>query len=252
MSELSLITIMRDDPEFGKRITKKVQEIKQDKEHLTAIANDYSKKYEQEIKEGTELRNRLLTEGSQKGLTEEQIMGSLGRFVPTVRTPILNLLHFMLRESEDDRHYGKRHYERRDQMNEALIKNGHAAITETYNNPNLNELSEAEAERILDEFVDDTFAPRTNPARKMVNNAFNDPSQRNDERAELKEPEKMEEFLYGNLTLEQFDVLKKLKALAQSENISEATLAFKKCRELCAKYDLDFDKIPCTYKKSGQ
>ncbi len=242
---MSLISIMRDDPEFGKRITRKVQEIKHDKEHLTAIAKDYSKKYEQEVKEGTELRNRLLTEGSQKGLTEEQIMGSLGRFVPCVRTPILNLLYFMIRESEGDAHYGKRHYERRDQMNEALVRNGHAAITETYNNPNLTELSEAEAERILDEFVDDTFAPRTSQARRMVNNAFNDPSQRNDESAELKEPEDMETLLYGDLTLSQFDVLKKLKNLTMSDNVSEATLAFRKGKELCDKYGLKWDKIPC-------
>lgn len=241
---------MRDDPDFGRRIAKKTQEIKEDKQHLVAIAGDYSKKYEKEILEGTELRKKLLTEGSRKGLTEEEVMASYGRFVPSVRTPILNLLHFMLRESDDDAHFGRGHYARRDQMNEALVKNGHAAITETYNNPNLTELTEAEAERILDEFIDDQFAPATSPARKMINAAFNDVSQKNDESAELKEPEKMEEFLYGNLTLEQFDVLKKLKALAQSDNISEATLAFKKCRELCAKYDLDFDKIPCNYKKS--
>lgn len=241
---------MRDDPDFGKRIAKKTQEIKEDKQHLVAIAGDYSKKYEKEIQEGTELRRKLLSEGSSKGLTEDEIMASFGRFVPTVQTPILNLLHFMLRESDDDAHYGRRHYQRRDQMNEALVKNGHAAITETYNNPNLNELTESEAERILDEFIDDQFAPASSPARKMINAAFNDVSQKNDESAKLQEPEKMEEFLYGELTLSQFDVLKKLKNLTMSDNVAEATLAFKKGKELCDKYGLKWEKIPCYVDKN--
>lgn len=244
---------MRADPEFGKRITRKVQEIKQDKEYLTSIAQQYSARYEQEIKEGTELRNRLLTEGTQKGLTEEQIMGSYGKFVPQIRTPILNFLYFMLRESEDDNHFGKRHYERRDQLNEALVKNGHANIAETYNNSNLNELTEDEAERILNEFVDDQFAPQSNPARKSVNAIF-DAEKNNrveDELSKLKEPDSMVEYIYGSLTLEQFSTLKKLKALATNNNNShESFLAWKKGQELCQRFNLEWDKIPCAIQKN--
>ena len=66
-----------------------------------------------------------------------------------------------------------------------------------------------------------------------------------EEEVTLKEPENMVEYLYADLTLEQFDVLKKLKALTQSPNVPEATLAFRKGKELCAKYGLEWDKIPC-------
>ena len=62
LMSLSLISIMRDDPEFGKRITKKVQEIKKDKENLLNIADQYGERYQQEIVEGTLHRANLLTE----------------------------------------------------------------------------------------------------------------------------------------------------------------------------------------------
>jgi hypothetical protein len=154
----------------------------------------------------------------------------------------------MLRESENDHYFGKSHYERRDKINESVIKDGHSDITETY--ADMNDLSEAEAERILNEFVDDTFAPRSNPSRQQVNAAFVTESNANEDRAELKEPEMMEEFLYGSLTLSQFDVLKKLKSLAiNNDNVAESTLAFKKLRELCAKFELDWQKIPCHAEK---
>ncbi len=248
---LSLVSLMRDDPGFGRRISKKVEEIKADKKNLSDIARTYESKYKQEILEGTELRNRLLTEGTKQGLSEEQILGSLGRFVPCVRTPILNLLYFMLRESEGDSYYGRSHYERRDQMNESLVKSGKASIEETYHNTNFSDMSEAEAERILDEFLDDSFASPASPHRKALNAAFDAEkwSRPKEEDVRLKDPENMVEYLYADLTLEQFDVLKKLKSLTQSPNVNEATLAFRKGKELCAKYGLEWDKIPCYYKK---
>jgi hypothetical protein len=179
-------------------------------------------------------------------------MGNFGRFVPARQTPILNLLYFMLRESEDDDRYGKRHYERRDQMNETIIKTGKASIMETYDNPNFSEMSESEAEQILDEFLDRSFASPSSPERKAVNSQFNDEKQYRpkEDVVTLKEPENMVEYLYSDLTLEQFDVLKKLKALTQSPNLHEATLAFKKGKELCQKYELNWEKIPCYYKKN--
>jgi soluble cytochrome b562 len=251
MSNLSLVSIMQSDPEFGRRISRKVEEIKQDKKNLLDIANTYENKYKQEVLEGTELRNRLLTEGTSQGLSEDQIMASYGRFVPCLRTPILNLLYFMLRESDGDNHYGKHHYERRDQMNESLIKNGKASVEETYNSSNFSRMSESEAERILDEFIDDRFAAPSSPERKSANAAFDAEKQTRpkEEEVALKEPENMVEYLYADLTLEQFDVLKKLKALTQSPNVPEATLAFRKGKELCEKYGLEWEKIPCYYKK---
>ena len=244
---LSLISIMRNDPDFSLRIAKKTQEIKEDKQHLVSLAEDYSKRYAQEIKEGTEFRNRLLTEGTQKGLSEDEIMASYGKFVPAKQTPILNLLYFMLRESDNDAHYGRRHYERRNQLNESVIKNGHSVITETYNRSNLNELSEDEAEQILNNFIDEQFAPASSPARKQLNSIMGDEERVS---SEMKEPDDMETLLYGELTLSQFDILKKLKALAICNNNShESFLAWKKGQELCKKYSLEWDKIPCSILK---
>jgi hypothetical protein len=242
---------MNSDPEFGRRISKKVDEIKQDKKNLSEIAQTYESKYKQEVLEGEQLRQKLLTEGTQRGLSEEQIMGSYGRFVPCLRTPILNLLYFMLRESDDDSHYGRQHYERRDQLNESLIKNGKASIDETYSNSNFSEMSESDAERILDEFLDHSFASPSSPQRKAFNASFDSEKQYRpkEEEVTLKEPENMVEYLYGDLTLSQFDILKKLKSLALSNvNPHESFLAWKKGQELCEKFGLQWDKIPSSIK----
>lgn len=193
MSELSLMAIMRDDPEFGRRITKKVAEIKQDKQNLVNAADNYSTKYRQEILEGTQLRGRLLAEGKSKGLSEEEVMSRFGRFVPTVYTPILNLLYFLLRESEEEDR-GK--YGQRDKLNEQF---GHLR--------------------------EDDFKSEV-----------------------LKEPPEMVEYLYGHVTLDMFDKIKKLKALSRSANKHEAFLAYTKGLELCKEHGLDFDKIPCPIK----
>lgn len=187
---MSLMSIMRDDPDFGLRLKKKVEEIKNDKANLLTAADDYGKRYQDEIMEGTEKRARLLTEGQARGLSEEQIMEGYGRFIPTVYTPILNLLYFLLRESgETDAEL----YRQRDRLNEQV---GHLQDN--------SELSE-----------------------------------------NIKDPPKMEEYLYGNITLETFETIKKLKALSRSNNTNEAFAAYRKGLELCKKYNLEFDKIPC-------
>lgn len=41
-----------------------------------------------------------------------------------------------------------------------------------------------------------------------------------------------------------FETAKKLKTMAMSDNEKEAFVAFRKCKALCEKYNLDFDKIP--------
>lgn len=61
----------------------------------------------------------------------------------------------------------------------------------------------------------------------------------------IKETPSIDELIYGNLTIEQFSTVKKLKKLAiHNSNSAEAASAFIKCRELCEKYSLDFDKVP--------
>jgi len=51
-------------------------------------------------------------------------------------------------------------------------------------------------------------------------------------------------FIYGKIGDDTMATLKKLKTLAMSENEAEAFVAFRKCKILCDKYSLDFDKIP--------
>ena len=52
-------------------------------------------------------------------------------------------------------------------------------------------------------------------------------------------------FVYDNVTLDIFNTIKKLKALSNSPVESEAFRAYTKCKELCKRYNLDFDRIPC-------
>ena len=52
------------------------------------------------------------------------------------------------------------------------------------------------------------------------------------------------EFLYGNVGMEEFATLKKLKRLSKSDNENEAFLAYSKAMKLCKELGLDFDKIP--------
>ena len=143
--------------------------------------------------EGTEKRNRMLTEGAQRGLSEEEVISQYGRFVPTVYTPILNLLYFLLRESADE---DEDKYRQRDKLNEQF---GH----------------------LREEDIENTV---------------------------LKNTPDLEEFLYGNVTFDMFDKIKKLKALAQSSNKNEAFMAYSKAIELCKEYGLNYDKIPCYVK----
>ena len=252
MNSLSLISIMQSDSEFGRRISRKVEEIKCDKQHLAAIASEYSSKYEKEIAAGEKLKQNLLTEGEHRGITREEALCGHG-FIPQLCTPILNMLYFLLRESENDQYYGSQHYERRDRMNESVVKSGRAKIEETYDSINFSELSESEATRILNEFIDDQFAPESSPGRKAANARFDNEKRTRpkEENVTLKEPENMVEYLYGSLTLDQFDILKKLKALAMDNvNPHESFLAWKKGHELCKKFGLEFEKIPCYNKKN--
>ena len=57
---LSLVTLMRDDPDFGRRFTKKVEEVKQDKKGLLSAAEEYLERYKDEVIEGTKKRQLLI------------------------------------------------------------------------------------------------------------------------------------------------------------------------------------------------
>jgi soluble cytochrome b562 len=243
MSNLSLIQLMRDDPNFGRRFDKKVTEIKEEKKQLLNTAARYEDKYNKEVLAGTQLRAKLLTEGAAQGKTEQEIMSEFGRFVPTVYTPILNMLYFILRENEDENpKYYKNLYAQRDRINEELKKQG---MLDHKDDDNL--LKDENISELLDELTRKAYEETsTNQERKEVNNLMKDEDNYwpKDEDVNLKETPEMVEYLYGNISLDMFNKIKKLKHLAQSPNIQEATLAFKKCRELCAEYNLEYDKIP--------
>lgn len=239
MSNLSLMAIMRDDPDWGRRLEKKTQAVKEDKQNLLNAADDYGSKYQEEILKGTELRAKLLTEGASRGLTEEEIMARHGRFVPTIYTPIMNMLYFMLRESEPQ---DSLKYRRRDAINEVLIKT--RQLNHDANEP---DISKEELLAMLDDKLKELHGETlADVERQRVNEQF---ASEEREKAQLKTPEDMETYLFGHLTLDQFNTLKKLKSLTQSSNVDEATLAFKKGKELAAKYKVDWDKIPCYYTK---
>jgi hypothetical protein len=190
MSEYSLVSILKNDPDFAGALAKRKEIAKKDKQTLVKAAESYSSLYEEEIIEGTKQAQKLISEGSSHGLTEEEAMKQLGRFLPTVRTPILNMLYFLLRESEE---VDREMYVLREQYNKQY---GHL------------EDNTPLSENVID-------------------------------------PPAMEEYLYGNMTHETFKKIKKLKSLSHSPNEEEAFLAYRKCHELCKKYQLDFDRIPC-------
>ena len=234
---------MRDDPDFGKRISKKVQEIKHDKESLLHVADEYGQKYQQEIIDGTKKRQRLLENGAARGLTEAEVMGEYGRFVPTVYTPILNFLYFMMRETED---VDRDKYRQRDAINEALVKAGQLSHDDRENDLSSEELSaliddklkELKEEQLVDE------------RRQQINDQF---LAEEKEDTKLKDTPDMVGFLYGNITLDMFNKIKKLKALSKSPHEGEAFAAYRKALELCKEYQLDFDRIPCYVKgKDGK
>lgn len=98
MSNLSLLAIMRNDPDYAERLRKRIVEVRKDKEGLLSAADIVAQQHAKEIEEGTRKKQLLLTEGEKRGLGEEDVMRAYGRFLPTKHTPILNLLYFILRE----------------------------------------------------------------------------------------------------------------------------------------------------------
>ena len=224
---------MRQDQDFGKRFAKKIEDVKQDKQNLLDIADEYGSRYKEEILEGTQKRAKLLSEGKARGLTEDQVI--YNGFLPTVYTPLLNLLYFMLRETEDQ---DSRKYRQRDKINEALIKAGQLSHEDGERDLSSSELSALIDEK-LNELREEGLADKR---REEVNKQFLEEER---EKASLKDTPDMVNFLYGSITLEMFNKIKKLKALSKSPNEKEAFLAYRKANELCRLHGLEFDRIPC-------
>ena len=87
--------------DFIKRMEHKKVAVRKDKTNLINAAKEYEGKYEKVINEGTEKRKLLIEDGKRRGLTEEQVVGTLQKFIPSRSTPILNMLYFLMYEYKD-------------------------------------------------------------------------------------------------------------------------------------------------------
>lgn len=212
----SLMAILRQDPDFAGALTKKTENVKKDKQSLLKAAEIYTSKYEKEINEGTKKRQKLITDGRDRGLNEDEVLSQYGQFLPSVYTPILNWLFFTFREEAEAPQTAKMQLEE---------------LTQYY----------------IDKFGYDGFIKRLEAGseytKEIYSNELEDLLSDNTE-----QPVEMDSFIYGEMTNGTFQKIKKLKALAQSSNEREAFLAYRKCLELCKKHKIEFDKVPCNLK----
>lgn len=209
--KLMLARVMAVDPDFAERIIKKTAEVKKDKQNLLERAQTYSEKYAEEVAEGTRRKQLLLSHGSAAGLTEEEVMKNYGKFLPTVRTPILNLLYFMMKEIPEP--------DWDDIRREFFIKFGHE-----FDGLNRDELNKKYGNDEWGEEEKETKEPK-----EMLDYVFEESS----------------------ITLDIFNKIKKLKALSRSSNENEAFIAYRSFLSLCKKYNLNPDKVPCNIEKES-
>jgi hypothetical protein len=98
-NDMSLVSLIRDNPDYIDRIQAIAEEVRKDKGKITAIAQKYNKRYGNEIAEGTKRKQVLLTEGMKYGKSKAEVEQSMG-FIPSIYTPILNWLYFFMREED--------------------------------------------------------------------------------------------------------------------------------------------------------
>ena len=207
MQNYSLMAILRDDPDFAGGLAAKTEAVKKDKASLKQAAETYTQKYEKEILEGTKKKQLLIEEGKAKGLSETEIFNGNSRFIPTIHSPILNFLYFLFRDEANNER-------------EKIQK-----LTENY-------IKEFGYENVIKAMQSDVDDSKDVNLEEILSN-------------DTRVPESSDSFIYGNMDHATFKKIKKLKALSKSPNEKEAALAFLKCRQLCEKYGLDYDKIPC-------
>jgi len=154
-------------------------------------------------------------------LTEAEIIEQHGKFIPSIYTPILNFLFFTLRDEEDCQTKTIQEV-----IEEYIIQSGYT-ITEEIDLYIKGIIQSISRDQKLDELGDSVSFENVVSLENT------------------KEVEDIGKFIYGNLTTTEFNKIKKLKALSKSSNEKEAFFAYRKCLELCKKYHLEFDKIPC-------
>ena len=98
--DMSLVTMLRENPDYINRIQEVAEEVKKDKTKILNMADKYNTKYKSEIDADTIKRQIMITEGVKSGKTEREAESTIG-FVPSVYTPIMNWLYFFMRENDD-------------------------------------------------------------------------------------------------------------------------------------------------------
>jgi hypothetical protein len=205
---MSLLSIMREDPDLARRIEQGTKEVRQTKATLHRNAAEIGEIYHKEIEEGTRQRQLLLTEGKAQGKDEATVLKEYGVFIPSKATPIMNFLYFFMRDGN-----------RPDWLHiQQDLNNTYGHVNESVQKA----VSEEDLDQILGQLVHD-----------------------DEQYANVQEPAEMDRFIYGNCTHAMFTKIKKLKALSKSSNENEAFLAYRLSIKLCKKYGLEFDKIPC-------
>lgn len=132
-----LVTLIKDTPDYSRRVKKVRRKIREDKKKVLSIAEEYNERYSTEIAEGTKKRQLLLTEGQQQGLTEKEAedrIRSQQGFIPTVSTPVLNWLFFFMNEYRNSSQELQRK-----QLNEQVGHLEHEEVTVMENTPEMFE-----------------------------------------------------------------------------------------------------------------
>ena len=101
MNDNYALSVFEKNPEFAFRLQQQVSEIKKSHKSLTEAAKSYTGKYQEEVNVGTKKMQLLISEGKKHGFTEEEVLAHQQNFCPTARTPILNMIFFLMREHPD-------------------------------------------------------------------------------------------------------------------------------------------------------
>lgn len=201
--------LMSSDVDLHDRLKKATKEVESLKKNISQAATDYNKKYEQEITEGTKARQLLLTEGRKKGMSDDEIMATNTRFLPTVQTPILNFLYFLLRDEHRPDWEG---------INKQLFEqHGHVAPAATE-----KELEHMFGQAIHQEEKYEGVKEPDSLETYIYGNCTHSMFQ----------------------TIKKLKTL----ALSDTASTNEAAIAFATCKKLCQKYGLDFEKLPTNIK----
>ena len=191
-------------------------ETKKSKQSLDNTASEYSKKYASDIDRGTRKRQLMLENAGIKDGTQEaeEFFKNSNEFMPTVHTPILNMLYFLTGEyGEQVKDYSEL---------KKLYEEKYGTVYSEY---------ESHIEVDIDELA----------------GLSNDHSNDIDDFDTGDNVPHMDKYIYQNMDAGMFAKLKKLKKLSRSDNPQEAKAAWLKCMDVCSKFGLELEDIPCDY-----